>query len=352
MADPISVDKFLGLKRTPGADKIENGGHVVFRGLNTSDVSIKGNRGRLKQNLTSITNVGRNGLFYYENSDGLRQLIYATNDSLVSIDINPIITGFFSYSTASQLPNGRGFDVNELGNVYIIQTATSNIIRYDNDGNSLPAFTIPDSYLGDAIRVDDSGVVYVSANKAGVFKLFKLDNTGNEITNVTLSAQTSYLAINQGQIYLNSGVDVVIRSTDDLSVVTTVSGVALQTIGDLDAAPNGRVYALWNDGTNRGIKEVVNTGMTTILTGTDNIAGSIACDEFNRLWVLHSLTRSLFIYDTAGNKIETLFENSGTNYDFFKTSTGHITAVENEIVIHDYNSGNFKGIKTYLMRKI
>lgn len=351
MADPISVDKFLGLKRTPGADKIENGGHPIFKGLNTSDVSIKGNRGRLKQNLTSISNMGKNGLFYYENSDGLRQLIYATTDSLVSIDINPIITGFFSYSTAIQLPTGRGFDVNELGNVYLLESATSNIVRYDKHGASLSNILIPDSYLGDAIRVDDSGIIYVTGNKAGVYKLFKLDNNGNELTSVTLSSQTSYLAINQGQIYLNSGVDIIIKSTSDLSTITTVTGTVLQTIKDMDSASNGKVYALWNDGTNRGIKEVTNSGMTTIVNGTDNIDGSIACDEFNRLWVVHSLTRSLFVYDISGNKIETLFEANASNFDFFKTSTAHITAITNEIIIHDYNSSNFKGIKNFLMRK-
>ena len=355
MPNPLSVDSHSGVARRPQADKIKNGANVYFEGVNLQEGSIRGNRGRLKQNLKAITDLGKNGLFYYENSTGQRELIYCDSSSINNLFINPICTGFFSYSTAVELATGRAVFTDSSGNTYILPTNTSTIKKYDKDGTLSATLTIPDSYIGNSIAVDDAGYIYVTATLGLGYKLFKLTSAGTSAASVAILSQRLYMTIKQGYLYIPYGVDLEYYSTTDLSLVGTISGTATENLKDLDFGSDGYVYAIWTDNTNYGVKKIDTSGMTKITTTTTtNINGSLKLDEYNRIWIATPAsvgTKSMLVYKTDGTLLDNLFGAAADNTDFFNTGTVHLTSYDNEIILHDYQAAFFMGIKHFVFTK-
>lgn len=354
MPEPLSIDSHAGVARRPQADKIKNGANVYFEGVNLQEGSIRGNRGRLKQNLKAITDLGKNGLFYYENSSGQRELIYCDSSSINNLYINPICTGFFSYSTGLQLSTGRAIFTDSSGYTYLLSTGTSTIKKYDKDGTLSATITIPDSYLGDSIAVDDAGFIYVTATLGLGYRLYKLTSTGSSVAYVALLSQRLYMTIKQGYLYIPYGVDLEYYQTSDLTIVGTISGTATENLKDLDFASDGFIYAIWTDSTNYGVKKIDTSGMTKITTTTTtNINGSLKVDEFNRIWIATPASagsKSMLVYKTDGTLLDNLFLAAADNTDLFSTGTVHLSSYSNEILFHDYTA-TFQGVKHFLFAK-
>ena len=351
MPQPLSVDSFKGVVRRPQADKIENGAHVLFENVNLQEASIRGNRGRLKQNLKAITDLGKNGLFYYENSTGQRELVHCDASSINTLYINPICAGFFSTTTGAQLAAGRALFIDQSQNVFVLELSTSNIKKYDKNGALLSTITIPSSYIGDSIAVDEQGFIYVTVTLGAGYKLFKLTSAGTMVLEIAVLAQRQYMTYKQGRLYIPSGVDLEVYDTSTLVLDSTISGTAGETLKDLAVSPDGNVYAVWDDGTNRGIKKITASTMTKIVSTTTNIVGSLAIDEFERIWLGYAPSagsRSVRVYQSNGDLLEEFFERAADNTNFFKTGTIHIGTFTNELIIHDYTAANFQGLKFFV----
>lgn len=356
MPEPLSVDSHSGVARRPQADKIKNGANVYFEGVNLQEGSIRGNRGRLKQNLKAITDLGKNGLFYYENSTGQRELVYCDSSSINNLYINPICTGFFSYSTAVELATGRAMFVDASGNTFILPTGTSTIKKYDKDGTLSATLTIPSSYIGNSIAVDDAGFIYVTATLGLGYRLYKLTSTGTQVTVVSLLSQRLHMTIKQGYLYIPYGVDLEYYNTSDLTIAGTITGTATENLKDLDFGTDGFVYAIWTDNTNYGVKKIDTAGTMTKITAstTTNINGSLKLDEFNRIWIATPASvgsKSILVYKTDGTLLDNLFVAAADNTDFFSTGTVHLCSYDNEIILHDYTAANFMGVKHFLFTK-
>lgn len=87
--DMYIVDTFSGLWRSPGADKIPDGGHTRFQNAYIKDKNIRVVKGRDRLNSTALSNTTTNGFWYYENAAGTtKKLIRMENTVLASYDVD------------------------------------------------------------------------------------------------------------------------------------------------------------------------------------------------------------------------------------------------------------------------
>lgn len=83
------------------------------------------------------------------------------------------------------IENPTGIDVDSSGNVYVVDTGNSRIMKYDNDGNYLSTFGTAGSGNGQfsgpkGIRLDPLGNIYVV--DTGNARIQKFDSDGNFLT--------------------------------------------------------------------------------------------------------------------------------------------------------------------------
>ena len=254
------------------------------------------------------------------------------------------------------MATGRAIFTDDSGNTFIIPTGTSTIKKYDKDGTLSATLTIPDSFIGDAIAVDDAGYIYVTATLGLGYRLYKLTSAGTSVAYVALLNQRLYMAIKQGHLYIPYDDDLETYSTTDLSLVSTISGTATENLKDLDFGTDGFVYAIWTDGVNYGVKKIDTSGTMTKITTTTttNINGSLKIDQFNRIWIATPAStgnKSILVYKSDGALLDNLFVAAVDNTDFFSTGTVHLSAYDNEIILHDYTA-TFQGVKHFLFTKV
>jgi DNA-binding beta-propeller fold protein YncE len=151
-----------------------------------------------------------------------------------------IYTLLSSFSSTGSIPFGVAVDRN--GNVFVCNSYSNNVAKFDNSGNLLTVFGSYGSgpsqlYYNTGIAVDGSGYVFVTSYLGD--RIEKFDNNGNFVTEWTPGFEPTGIAVDSnGNVFVAEESGFVEKFDNNGNFITRWSGYSYGIAVD----PNGNVF--------------------------------------------------------------------------------------------------------------
>lgn len=255
-----TVSEFSALKRTPSADKIEDGAHSEFTNLWISEGNLQSVKGRNRLNDTANVDVVTNMLCYYENAAGTtKKLIVRESDEVVSYDLD--WTG--RTSLVSGLANEQG-DCQQIGDTLYFTSSTDGLHKWTGSGSAtaITAVATPAS-VNFTVTTGDGGLT--PGLPISILPDLIVDATCNIICDGVSTVVNSCLRM---------GTPSIVGEEDVTSSVNTLEQAATTTIYQ---------YKVTSRNSTTGIEGEPSSADSATLTGDDTFTWAatscIICDQ-------------------------------------------------------------------------